>query len=210
MIKIIFFIFSVSLLFAEEFIDYTSVFYKIYTEEQYVASSYLVDEKYSKDRYSPNKVCDGRENTAWVVSTASGGVGEYICFWINIDSGNGNFFPKKLKLKIKNGLFSNKNLYYANNRLKSAKLELYECDVLYGQDKIRLRNKPILNMTMKLDFEDEMVEQQFDIIIEKPKLKIKEESQLFFYFGKLIITDVYKGSKYNDTCISEIETESFE
>ena len=207
--KIILFLFSVSLLFAEEFVDYTSIFYKIYTEEQYVASSFLIDEKYAKDRYSPNKVFDERENTAWVVRTDHGGVGEYICFWISIDSGNGDYFPKKSKLNIKSGLFTNKNLYYANNRLKMAKLEIYECDVLYGQDKIRLRNKPILNKSMKLDFDDEMVEQQFDIVIEKPKIKLKDESQLFFYFGKLIITDIYKGSKYNDTCISEIETESF-
>ena len=89
--KIILFLFSVSLLFAEEFVDYTSIFYKIYTEEQYVASSFLIDEKYAKDRYSPNKVFDERENTAWVVRTDHGGVGEYICFWISIDSGNGDF-----------------------------------------------------------------------------------------------------------------------
>ncbi len=195
---------------AEDSTDYSSIFFKISQKSERPASSFLVDNKYEKNRYSSDKTIDGKDNTAWVVSTDSGGIGEYICFWINIENESGFDFPKKSVLKIKNGLFTNKSLYYANNRLKSAKLEVYECDVLYGQDATRLRNKPVLNMTIKLDFEDEMVEQQFDIIIEKPKPQVKAESYQFFYFGKLIITDIYKGSKYNDTCISEIETESFE
>jgi len=207
--KYILMVFVFGFLSAADSTYYSSIFFKIREKSERPASSFLVDGKYEKNKYSSDKTIDGKDNTAWVVSTESGGVGEYVCFWINIDNEGEFDFPKKSTLMIKNGLFTNKNLYYANNRLKSAKLEIYECDVLYGQDKMRLRNKPVLNMSMKLDFEDEMVEQQFDIVIEKPKPQVKAESHSYFYFGKLIITEIYKGSKYNDTCISEIETESF-
>ncbi|HOU85494.1 MAG TPA: hypothetical protein PLA54_07480 [Spirochaetota bacterium] len=206
--KYILMVFVFGFLSAENLIDYSNIFYKMRCEQKDVASTYYVDDNYDKDKYSPDKAFDSKNNTAWVVSTDKSGIGEYIYVFIQFGD-EGDSFPKKSTIKIKNGLFTNKSLYYANNRLKSAKLEIYECDVLYGQDAIRLRNKPVLNMTMKLDFDDEMVEQQFDIIIEKPKPQVKAESHQYFYFGKLIITDIYKGSKYNDTCISEIETESF-
>lgn len=207
--KILLMVFVFGFLSAEEFVDYSAIFYKIRENRERPSSSFLIDKKFAKDRYSSDKTSDRKDNTAWVVSTEKSGVGEYICFWINIDNESEYDFPKKSKLKIKNGLFTNMNLYYANNRVKTAKFEVYECDVLYGEDKIRLRNKPVLNMTMELSFEDDMVEQVFDIVILKPKPQGKAESRQYFYFGKLIITDIYKGSKYNDTCISEIETESF-
>lgn len=197
--------FSNGFLSSEDLVDdYSSIFIKIYASEE-LASSFLKDNKYDTNRYSPGKAFDQKDNTAWVVSTKNGGIGEYIYIGINIDYGL--HYPKKSKLKIKNGLFSNKSLYYANNRIKKAKFEIYECDVLLGQDEIKLRNKPVLNMTMKLDFKDEMVEQQFDIVINKPKPQVKSESHQYYYFGKLIITDIYKGSKYNDTCMSEIDTD---
>lgn len=208
--KLILSLFLFSFLVAENSSDYSYVFDRMTNHGEYLSSSFLIDEKYSKDRYSPDKAFDGNENTAWVVSTDKSGVGEYIYVWISIDNEGAYDFPKKSKLKIKNGLFANKNLYYANNRLKNAKFEIYECDVIYGLHPkgAPLRNYPVLNKVIKLNFKDEMVEHQFDIVIEKPKPQVKSETHSYFYFGKLIITEIYKGSKYNDTCISEIETDS--
>jgi len=208
--KLLLFVFMISFLFATEFVDYTSVFLKMHTEDKYISSSFLIDNKYEKNKYSPDKAFDGKENTAWVVSSNNSGIQEYIFFQIDFSSYKENQFPKKSKIRIKNGLFTSINLYDANNRVKRARFEIYECDLKFGQEGRTLYNPPVLTKIMEFDFKDEMVEQEFDIIISTPKPVANVEYHIYRYFGKLIITDIYKGSKYNDTCISEIETESFE
>ena len=67
--KYILMVFVFGFLSAADSTDYSSIFFKIREKSERPASSFLVDGKYEKNKYSSDKTIDGKDNTAWVVST---------------------------------------------------------------------------------------------------------------------------------------------
>lgn len=82
------------------------------------------------------------------------------------------------RIVMYNGLCINKNLYISNNRIKKIKAEFSG-----GQTRI-------------LELKDGTLEEQ------KFRINIKAK------WVKLTILEIYRGSKYNDTCISDIRFET--
>lgn len=82
------------------------------------------------------------------------------------------------RLKIMNGLAANKELYYANNRVKTIEIEFSE-----GEKRI-------------LHLRDGELDYQYFLVNIKAR------------WFKMTIRDIFKGKKYNDTCIGKIKFET--
>ena len=84
------------------------------------------------------------------------------------------------RVKIQNGLVANNKLYYANNRVKTIEMEFSE-----GEKRL-------------LHLKDDDLEFQY--------YRINIKARWF----KMTIKDVYKGTRYNDTCVGKILFETME
>ena len=143
------------------------------------ASSELEDEN---SRYSVWNIIDERPETAWATSKKGQ---ESITFNITPCSETGKLFGKKGLYKIKkigiiNGYAKNSSTFKQNNRIKKLRLK-YE----NGLTKPRY---------VKHTLEDTMIMQYIEF-----------KEPVFMNNLKLQIIEVYKGSKWDDTCISEIK-----
>lgn len=167
--------------------------------------------------YGAHNLCDKDFSTAWVEGVEGNGIGESI----NIGIGN----ELKDYLFFVNGYQKTEALYYMNNRVKTARISLYvgsftiggvgqtgiNWDVLqFGEEKI-------------IHFKDTFGIQRFDFPFDqKGVTKFKEQAMESYkkshekeieesdgylpvlYILRLEIMEVYKGSKWDDTCISDI------
>ncbi len=164
------------------------------------ASSYLkdkndppVDINRLRGKYVPFQARDGKEETAWVEGVDGPGIGEWIQFFFRnpkYDSLiNTNPYPKNspayymqmhiiYRVLILNGCVINDSLFHANNRARLMELSFSE-----GEKRI---------------------------------IELKDNSRTYQIFKvgripskwvRLKILDVYKGTKYDDTCISEVDFE---
>ncbi|HDP79268.1 MAG TPA: hypothetical protein ENN21_00330, partial [Spirochaetes bacterium] len=130
------------------------------------------------DNYKPIKMKDGKLSTAWCEGVKGHGIGE----WVQFDFAEWHSYTRLTniyRILIVNGLAANKEIYYANNRVKKLEVEFSE-----GEKRI-------------IEFKDGILDFQkfkFDIRAKWVKLKILE---------------VFKGSKFDDTCISEVRLETF-
>lgn len=130
-----------------------------------------------KVNYEPKNLFDNLRNTAWVEGAKGQGIGEYIELSV----------PKKSKADAKdetiidifNGYSQNPATYKKNSRVK--KIKLY----VNGQ------------AIAILDLQDTPNRQTFDI----EGLAIPKNVDLTYKFE---ILDVYKGDKYEDTAITEL------
>lgn len=165
------------------------------------ASSTLVEKGKAKDTYAPWKVIDGDPGTAWVEGKGDEGIDEFLVF--------GYGFEAMRFIEILPGFARNDNLFKANNRPKDIVIMLVKLDSGMEIRKIDdLKNdkvKVIKEYSLRLD--DERKYQRF-------MLKGFEEVIDSYYNGKvfgtrlnllLFIKSVYRGSKDNDTCFSEIK-----
>ncbi len=139
------------------------------------ASTYLKDN--SGYNYSPFMSYDGKMETAWCVP--DGGIGQWIKYNVSEDHKKHPQFQgiDVLELNtmvIVNGLAASKEMYYANNRIKKLKVEFDN-----GSSQV-------------IDLKDGVIGYQ--------RFSFNVKSRWI----KLTILEVYKGGKYNDTCISEI------
>ncbi len=133
------------------------------------ASSSSILNDSSNMSYDPQNVVDKDYSTKWAEGASGDGIGE----WIQVSCTQGD--ASVSQIKIVNGLATDMDKFYKNNRVKKAKLTFSD-----GSE-----------TTINLD--DTASEQVIDI-----GYKVTS-------YVRLTILDVYSGSKYNDTCISEIE-----
>jgi len=134
------------------------------------ASSCLKDD--TGINYSIEKAIKGTIKEAWCVK--GDGAGEWMRADIPLNQLMQEGMANVYRILILNGLGANKNLYYANNRVKKIRVDFSE-----GQ-------RRILNLK-----DGEMELQRFVIHIKSKWIK-------------LTILETYKGSKYNDTCIGKL------
>ena len=191
-------------------------------------SSELEDLK--AENNEPGKYCacwlfDKDLTTAWVEGLEGDGIGEYVLI------GQGNTLPGKIH--INNGYQKTKSHYNKNSRPKTLKLNLYLAYQLPADVTEQGANFYCLpySDSIFLELNDEMVTQVFEMPFNEERVaSLKESGDLIFkkefgeeitkrldpnsdndwynefygYIIKLEISEVYKGSRWDDTCISDI------
>ena len=164
-------------------------------------------------KYSPHNLFDHNTTTSWVEGEEGSGIGSYILVG----------FHKGIKkyVLIYNGYQQSKSLYQKNNRVRDVKISLYAgyySDAMAGQfgfeaDTVSL--KEAVSFTLK----DKMGVQRFEIPFNYAKvetLRKAERSRYLkahpdieqiqdFIFIRFEIVSVYRGTEWDDTCISGIE-----
>jgi hypothetical protein len=134
----------------------------------------------NESSYSPQNTVDQNEKTAWVEGKEGYGIGESICYSFNE--------PVNIEeLRIINGYAKSEELYLANSRVKKLKITV-KTDSQEMIDSIDLNDLPYSKVIKDCG------EKIFKVYYEN-KLVLKEIS--------FTILDIYKGSKFKDTCISE-------
>jgi len=177
-----------------------------------IASSELKEKGMPKDFYSAKKAFDDKIETAWVEGAEGDGINEYIMFYLIF----GDHYPTykeykkkdiEVKITIINGVAKNKRIWEMNNRIKKAELEIYEAvvDIRQIDPWIVCAQEPILNTTFILNLKDDMKPQKFLLKFKPKQLGIAKDIESFLCIGKLIIKEVYPGTKYKDTGVSEIK-----
>ncbi|EMO87275.1 NADase-type glycan-binding domain-containing protein [Leptospira noguchii] len=171
-----------------------------------IASNYLQ----GKDLYSSNNIQDGDIKTAWCFDKKpkkelvvfKGMPSRQIRDYRDLKKINYNY---KAKLVIFNGYGKSEETYYNNNRIKKGTLKIYEARIGDALSGLFFEKDPTFVTQKELNFKDEPQLQIVDLNFElkdRPKEKQVDEIGLFYIFT---IDEVYKGRKYNDTCISELD-----
>ncbi len=185
------------------------IFDRIIFPHKPIASSELREKGLPRDFYSAKRAFDDDIATAWVEGVEGDGIDEYIIFNLSYLQESDNFIKEKNKhieveLTIINGVAKNRKIWEENNRVKKALLEVYEAGVSIRQidPYIISKQEPILNKTFTIDMKDDIKPQKY-LLRFRPIQSL--ESGTFVCIGKLIIKEVYPGTKYKDTGISEIQ-----
>lgn len=182
-------------------------FKSLYGEsKKLVASSYLIEPKKPKDFYSPDKITDSKNNTAWVVNKNQG-IGEFIYFRVL-----GEVFKVseiknttlKQELEIINGYAENEKLFKANNRVKKVTLDIYEITWTFTRfEDLIILDKPILSASYEFEIKDTLVPQKYEFKLKTKRDPLSKKGDDIFFMAKLTIREIYPGDKHKDTCISE-------
>lgn len=174
--------------------------------------------------YNAANLFDRNNTTAWVEGVPGDGIGEVICFTIG----------KKLKknIFIENGFQKSESLYEKNNRIKTARLTIFVTFMLPGDvteigsilqcrqyDKQHIIHlKDVYGyQKIKFPFNQEKLSNfsaKTMVLFEKDYRAELDKRQEYTsgisaecYIGYVVhleILDIYKGSKWDDTCLSDI------
>jgi hypothetical protein len=130
-------------------------------------------------KYPPENLSSGQLNPPWVEGVKGDGIGEWITFYYTEESRSFYIF---------NGYYDPKYpyLFTKNNRIKRFKLEAYSD---YN------RTEETFRYSQEFELED------------TPQIQKVEIPRGYKYF-KMIILDVYKGTHYEDTCLSGVFTDA--
>jgi len=177
------------------------------TRDSVVSTSFLKEKGKPADYYAPWKANDNNINTSWVEGRSNDGAREKL--YLKVTGFLNDFRPFKIEMKIINGYATNSKLFKSNNRVKRAKLTVYEAkfDICGGYYSKRYGNVK-LNKTKTILLKDSPDIQKFEIQINETKIlkKLKKDTvhSPIIFMIEFEILDVYKGKKFNDTCISEL------
>ncbi len=187
----------------------------------YLSSSELENRgPYVRGPYGVHNLFDGNPSTCWSEGAKSDGIGESIC--VSVDEGIKNFI-------LQNGCAKNDEVFKANNRIKEAEIsllaginipgEMTETGVLfhalrYKKTKIIILEdspKPQkINFPFKwkslIKFKNSAL-RSFKKTQREKLAAMKQEPQAVFIL-QLKILSVYKGSKYDDTCLTSLSFEN--
>ena len=86
--------------------------------------------------------------------------------------------------------------------MKKAKIVFYDTPISVGQNSTKIKDEPIIIYENIIDFKDSIDKQNFSFIINTRDDNIYSSP---FIVMQLIILDIYPGSDYDNTCISEIK-----
>ncbi|URD69699.1 NADase-type glycan-binding domain-containing protein [Leptospira borgpetersenii] len=200
--------------------DKVRVLKKVWNENggSIIASSTLSNQ--TPKQYSIDNSGDANFQTAWC--TDKGPKGESIAFMGQTSaSGLGvsyhhleeylKNYKYEAKFLIHNGYGKSEETYYNNNRIKKAKLKVYEAGMHErdGGRKPYISKGPSLIAVKELEFGEKLGLQIFDLEFDlKGRYGVKGFSELKMLYVFEIV-EVYKGKKYNDTCISELDVLGF-
>jgi len=185
----------------------------------YYASSELEKPTSPMDigRYSPKNLLDRRLETSWVEGEKGSGIGSFVLL------GTGKTLKKFIV--IYNGYEQTEKLFLKNNRVKELKITLYEgftneskanqfgfdADAIQYQDAKTILLEDKMGMQIfPMPFNSNKVKAFTEETLRNDPSNIKKDSAAEtgtvqrFLFIKYEIASVYKGSKWDDTCIAEI------
>lgn len=166
--------------------------------------------------YSPDKVRN--VSTAWVEGVKGDGIGEWVIIPVeptsdaesNLCSTGEHAISNEITLYVKNGYQQSEDLYKKNNRVKEAKVSVYAAAYGVGQDEAFLIWNPECVHEEVITLSDEITEHPFwlnssthSFMISLPEKYCRSERPIKFFL-KFEILSVYKGSKYDDTCICDM------
>jgi hypothetical protein len=203
--------------------------YKINGEFRYYAYSSELDEvplfEGGPGKYTMLNLFDNDPATAWVEGVKGYGEGEILFV------GLGDKLPEKLV--ISNGYQKSESIYNSNSRPKTIELTFYTGYFLEGEVTELASIYRIRKITMPFNYvlKDQMGKQEIPLgFYPVATMKEKEKSLELFkevfskniedlkkycqgcsdkpefqYLLKIEIVDVYKGSRWDDTCISDFE-----
>ncbi len=174
---------------------------------------------FSFGKYGPHNLFDRDPATAWAEGEAGSGTGSYVCV------GTGRDLPSYIVLA--NGYQKSHDLFLKNNRIRTLKVTLWlaftsprqetqagftaDAVAFSGSRTIRLKDEEGYQiMKMPFDtaeirqfrdrsFREYLLSHQDTLLKDKAYSGVKE-----FFFVKFEIVDVYKGSKWDDTCLSDL------
>ncbi len=176
----------------------------------YVCSSSELKSK--NDRYAAKNVIDNNPATAWVEGVSGSGINENITIGFGPRTSGSKVEGSTLinKIGIINGYSKDKDAFISNNRVKKIRVSYNSClDLDEFEDKVpEQRNRILDNIGVeKRDFDDE-AEKILGEYLLKDKMEmqyIQLDDPLLASYIKITILDVYKGDKFDDTCISEVK-----
>ncbi|MDY6970095.1 MAG: hypothetical protein SVR08_15760 [Spirochaetota bacterium] len=140
-------------------------------------------------QYKPKYAFDKKLSTVWVEGVRNFGYKEWIKF----------YFTSKKKIIHVNyviiypGHGRSEKLFYLNNRVKSLIMKSYSPEKISFSDDVDFEG---YSSIIRLNFQDI---KKYHVFLTHQGYMSSKKIQYTFY-----IEDVYKGSKYNDTCIAEI------
>ena len=141
--------------------------------------------------YDATKAWDGKTNTAWSEGVKGPGIGEILLVYINISK----------KAEIWTGFGKSESLFKKNNRPKKVRLHLFKSTeggpTQNGYSYGNLKKVSTSEVTLK----DVNKYQPLNL----PKYTADKKEENANYILAIEILEVYKGSKYDDTLITEIK-----
>ena len=188
------------------------------------ASSTLKGPARNPSLYQPNNLMDGDPKTVWAEGEAGPGLGAELVFDIPA-LGYSSALPRGATyIKIMNGCAISPKLYRENNRVKELAVTLYVGVDLGTDDEYRTEYALKEYKRFELALADSMEFQKFELGVDfddskafwrQARAEFKAQGlaiDLGFEYGRyvfasLAIKSVYKGTKYDDTCLSEIAFE---
>jgi len=163
------------------------------------------------EKYNASRLFDQNFSTCWAEGSKGFGRGDWV------------IFNSIAIFWIYNGMWRSKALFYANNRVRRMKISFYE---IYARDysthnlttmKFETTRTVFTNVYLLSETVVELPDGMYPIEIDKQSdpipfeispdnknLPDEKQANDGHLFCRLEILDVYPGSKYNDTCISEI------
>jgi len=190
-------------------------------------SSALVEENQPADKYEITKINDGDYSTAWVEGKPDDGINEWVIIPVTDEEDDdwnracdkysaGKIDKFTVELLVNNGYQASEELYKKNNRVKDAKVSIYAVPYTMGMNSARLTANPDLVCEKTVTFSDEIIfnpiyinSSSFEFSFELPeKYKTNDDYRFYEFYLKIEIKSVYKGTKYSDTCISEMKAKT--
>ena len=170
--------------------------YEVYLQGSVYASSCLEDER-EDQRYAAWRVFDCDNKTSWVEGADDEGIGEKLTFKSYLE------FANVRGIEILPGVTTNERLFKLNNRPKIILVEY----IGSGSDSMGAEEYVVFSKEIVLKDEKKFQRFMFDNIMTKyiNDYDLKHNTKTQFGGFIIVIKDVYKGSKYNDTGIAEIK-----
>ncbi|MEJ2665101.1 MAG: discoidin domain-containing protein [Spirochaetia bacterium] len=149
------------------------------------ASSVLKDTSFD---YSPENVFDGDPATAWVEGVKGAGIGQSLSIDITPYTAGGkiNGYYVVDKIGIIGGYASSADIFHKNNRVKRLQVD-YESQYIENGEPKDMRESKVFTLRDTMDMQ---------------YLKFPHPVKISSF--TVTILDVYKGSRYDDTCIAEL------
>lgn len=143
------------------------------------------------DSYKSANLCDGKAETAWVEGAKGNGIGEWVKINIDAYSELSEYTSTPFSLEeigVLPGYSKTTKTWIENNRIKKLLVVAHSPKLAQNEW-----------VVYRLNFKDEDKLQVFKI----PDDKVGYSIQIMKKEIWIKIEDIYKGTKYDDTCISE-------
>lgn len=194
---------------------------KICEHDKAWATSTLKGPAKDPGMYHADKIVDGDLKTAWVEGAPGPGAGAQLVFEIPTPGYSATTLKDGARtFIIHNGLAASKKLFLANNRIKDCRLDVFAGvdDGVYVDycSKYTLKIFSSRELTLKDTMDPQRIPLRIDHAAAKKLWRSTRDGIRakggavaggeygLYLFGVLTVKSVYKGDKYDDTCVSEI------